>query len=249
MMFDVLILLAIGFGWGLRRGASVCATLCLPAIFPTIVEQKGGWKGGAKVALLFNLPRIVALTALGAVVGLAGFILHGSLSSLNETWIWSVGYILVGVLMLGYGAYVYATTTNRLEDIAEGIDCGKMTHPILGKLGFGTPRGKAGLLLWGTIVSLACVGETAIAVEGVIVGIIGSGSSVSAGTGALIGASAFLMFSIGAALPSLAIAAVGSSLVEREKREERLLQLTRAAAVIMIVVGIVLLVTTALSLM
>jgi sulfite exporter TauE/SafE len=248
MMFDVLILLAVGFGWGLRRGASVCATLCLPAIFPTIVEQKGGWKGGFKVALLFNLPRIVALTILGAVVGLAGFLLHGTLGSLNDTWIWSVGYILVGVLMLGYGAYVYATTTNRLEDLAEGKDCG-MAHPLLGKLGFGTPRGKAGLLVWGTIVSLACVGETAIAVEGVIVGIIGSGSSVSAGMGALIVASAFLMFSIGAALPSLAIAAIGSSLIEKEKREERLLQLTRVAAVIMIVVGIVLLVTTALSLM
>lgn len=106
MMFDVLILLAVGFGWGLRRGASFCAALCLPAIFPTIVEQKGGWKGGAKVALLFNLPRIVALTIFGAVVGLAGFLLRGSLGSLNDTWVWSVGYIIVGVLMLGYVAYV-----------------------------------------------------------------------------------------------------------------------------------------------
>jgi len=239
-MFAELMLMLYGFGWGLRRGASVCVALCVPSIMPRLVDGKNGWRSGLWTAFLYNLPRIIALTILGAVIGAAGFAVGGWVEGLNPGGLlWLSGYMIIGVLMTAYGAYSYAKATDALEDLDEGV-CGKEgTHPILSRLGFASPKTDAGLLVWGAIVSLACLGETAIALEGALVGYVSGASSGSVATGAALGALTFFAFAIGAALPTLIIGAVGASALGREKRARMLIQIRRVAASVMAAVGLI----------
>ena len=75
-MMAIVLLALYGFAWGLRRGASACLALCMPSIIPALVREKGGWLSGLKIALFFNLPRIVLLTILGALLGAGGYALR-----------------------------------------------------------------------------------------------------------------------------------------------------------------------------
>jgi hypothetical protein len=93
-MLSALMLLLYGFGWGLRRGASVCVALCVPSIMPRLVDGNKGWRSGLWTAFLYNLPRIVALTALGAAIG-ACFALAGNV------YAWAV----VGFLVMFVGPF------------------------------------------------------------------------------------------------------------------------------------------------
>ncbi|MBI5000021.1 MAG: hypothetical protein HZB92_00620 [Euryarchaeota archaeon] len=246
----LLVLLLYSFGYGLRKGASVCVALCLPSIFPTLVRE-GGWLKGLKVALAFNAPRILALTALGVAIGASGYVARGALQQV-VAWapIWSIGYAAAGSMMLGYGLYTFAKATERFEDIEEGkgAECAETKHPFLSRLKMASPTTKSGLVLWGAIVSIACVGETALALEGILIGMVGAGSGADWLVAALLGGGAFFLFSLGASTPSLAIASLGSALAEREKRERVLLRIEQAAAILMMVFGALFLVSAFYSL-
>jgi thiol:disulfide interchange protein len=151
--------------------------------------------------------------------------------------------------MLVYGAYAFARATDSLEDIAEGKCSEGPKHPILSRLGVASPKTDSGLLLWGAIVSLACIGETAIAMEGALAGYASGAESTSALGGALIGAATFFMFSLGAALPAVVIGAAGSSALSEEERGKRLARIQQAAAGLMLAVGLVFLLTSAARLL
>jgi sulfite exporter TauE/SafE len=235
-------ILALAFALGLKRGASACMALCVPSIIPAIADRKDGWKGGLKVSLLFNLPRIAVLTCLGAGLGATGYAL-GSAFSASDSYrhIWVLGYLIVGCAMLAYGAYTFARATDRLADVEEGKECErKISHPVLARLRFVSPKSKSGLLLWGSLVSLACLGETVIAMEGAMVTFAGSGFG-SWLTGAEFGALAFFLFGLGAALPSLALAGFGGELAQRGDRKTTMLKVERAAGVLMLAFGAILL--------
>lgn len=239
-MLAVMALALYGFVWGIRRGVSACLALCMPLIIPTLMEEKGGWRKGFKVALYFNSPRIVMLTILGAIIGAGGYALRLGLESFRVgASVWSYGYAIVGCMMIVYGTYLFSTVTERLANLAEGnTDCaGVVAHPLFSKFRLATPRSRAGLVLWGGIISIACIGETVIALEGLMVSIFAGGASGGPVTSALIGALAFFMFSLGTALPSLLIASFSSTLATREKQAERLLQVERVAAALMIGFG------------
>jgi sulfite exporter TauE/SafE len=249
-MFPVLALVLYGFGWGLRRGASVCMALCVPAIIPRLAEGEGGWKSGARTALIYNAPRIAVLTALGACIGVAGFSARVWIDGLElDDPIWRIGYLLAGLLMAAYGIHAFARATDALEDIGEGRCADKPVHPLLSKLGFASPKTDGGLLIWGAIVSLACLGETAIALEGALAGYASGAESTSAAGGAVIGAVTFLAFALGASLPTLLVGAASSSALSEEKRERRLARIRQAAAAVMIVVGLLFLLTSAARLL
>ena len=249
-MFAILALVLYGFGWGLRRGASVCMALCVPAIMPKLAEGGGDWKSGARVALVYNAPRIALLTLLGAAIGATGFAARGLMDSVGlGTEIWWLGYLVAGALMLAYGAYAFARATDSLEDIAEGKCPEGALHPLLSKLGVASPKTDSGLLLWGAMVSIACVGETAIALEGALAGYASGAESTSALGGALIGAATFLAFAIGASLPAIVIGAASSSALRDEERGRRLARIQQAAAGLMVAVGVVFLLTSAARLL
>jgi len=60
----VIFLLGYALFWGMRKGASVCVTICTPSLIPHIIERKMSWRQGLKAGIIFNLPRIIFLTAL-----------------------------------------------------------------------------------------------------------------------------------------------------------------------------------------
>jgi sulfite exporter TauE/SafE len=249
-MLSELMLMLYGFGWGLRRGASVCIALCVPSIMPRLVDGEKGWKSGVWTAFLYNVPRIVALTALGAAIGAAGFTIGGWMEGLGPGGpVWLVGYVAIGIFMAIYGIYGFAKATDALEDLEEGVCDDRGTHPVLSRLRFASPKTDTGLLVWGSIVSLACLGETAIALEGALVGYVSGTSSASVATGALLGALTFLAFAIGAALPTLIIGGIGASAIGREKRARMLIQIRRAAAGVMVAVGLIFLFSSAVLLL
>jgi len=229
-----------GFLWGIRRGASTCMALCVPVIIPTLVEERGSWKKGVMVALYYNAPRIILLTLLGIVIGAGGYLIGSSLEQFRiGSAVWAAVYIVVGCLMIAYGTYVFAASSEKLDDLRDGVvECEERPlHPLLTKVGRAAPRSRAGLLLWGGTVSLACVGETVIAMETMFVGVF-SGSAGSPVEGALVGGLAFFMFALGTAFPTLVIAGLSSRLADKEKRKERLLQVERIAGALMIGFGI-----------
>jgi hypothetical protein len=204
------------------------------------MKEKGGWRRGMTIALLFNAPRIILLTILGLVIGAGGYAIGASLESLTVgSTIWAVGYALVGCMMIVYGTYIFASVTETLDDLAEGKnDCiAEPAHPVFSKLKLATPRSRTGLVFWGGLVSVACIGETVLALESLFVGVFTGGASGSPLTGALIGGLAFFMFALGTAIPSMFIASFSSRYADKEKRAQRLLQVERLASVLMIGFG------------
>ncbi|MDO9538139.1 MAG: hypothetical protein Q7J68_07455 [Thermoplasmata archaeon] len=239
-MMAAIIVLVYGFLMGLRRGASSCLALCMPSLVPTLIENGGDWKKGVKIALWFNAPRIVFLTILGFIIGAGGFLIGSEFdfaTAGSNTWL--AGYVIIGSLMFVYGLYVFANADEKLNNLAEGkspeSEC-KPKHPLFSKMRFATPKSRSGLLLWGGIVSIACIGETVLSLETIFVGISGSGMT-SPLSGALLGGSAFFLFSVGASLPSLGFAGLGTNLAKKETRQKRLLQAERISGVLMILFG------------
>jgi len=237
-MLGLLVILLYGFLMGLRRGFSSCLALCMPSLIPTLIERGGGWRSGVKVALLFNAPRIFLLTLVGAAIGAGGSMFGSAVeSAAHGSDAWMAGYVLIGILMFFYGLHVFTTADEKLERMAEGKEpeCG-IRHPLLSKLRIATPRTRGGLLLWGGIMSIACVGETVLGLETIFVGLSLADAS-SPAAGAALGALAFFMFSVGATVPSLGFAGLGSNLAQKEKRAERLVRAERVSGALMILFG------------
>ncbi len=233
-----------GFAWGIRRGASSCMALCVPAIIPALIEEKGSWRKGFMIAFYYNLPRIVVLTILGMAIGAGGYYVGEGLDSFTAgSTLWALAYVIIGAMMIAYGTYTFARISERLDDLAEGeVQCAeKSFHPIFSRFKFAVPKTRPGLMLWGGIVSLACVGETVLAIEALFVGALSTGSALSPLSAAVFGGLAFFMVGLGTAIPTLALASFSTTLADREKRVEKLLQIERLAGILMIAFGVILL--------
>ncbi|MCK4717460.1 MAG: hypothetical protein KAT70_02230, partial [Thermoplasmata archaeon] len=62
MDFLALFLLAgYAFFWGLRKGSLLCVVVCAPSLIPYVSERGGGWRRGAWMGIVFNIPRAVLL--------------------------------------------------------------------------------------------------------------------------------------------------------------------------------------------
>jgi sulfite exporter TauE/SafE len=104
-------------------------------------------------------------------------------------------------------------------------------------------RGKSQklFLLWGGLLSLACVGE--ISGEAGLLAVMSTNTAAGTGTidpalGAGIGAFIMFIFSLGATVPILITAAVGGSLTKRIKDKEMLATIRGACAMLMVGLGL-----------
>jgi len=258
-MLALLGTLAFGFLWGIRRGASSCLALCIPSIIPTLVEERGTWKKGFKIAVWFNAPRVLLLTLLGAVIGAGGYIIREGVQEFAiGSVVWAVGYGLVGCIMIIYGTFIFATISEKLdepdgpngskemeeEEVEENNSCDDgMRHPLLARFDSVTPKSRTGLFLWGGLVSIACIGETVLAIETIFVGIFTAELATSPLLGAGLGGLAFFIFGLGTAIPSILIASFSTTLADREKQVARLLQIQKFSGILMIGFGGILLMT------
>jgi sulfite exporter TauE/SafE len=100
----------------------------------------------------------------------------------------------------------------------------------------GKGRSASLFLLWGGVLSLACLAEVGL-LEGTAIGALaGSGESValsSAGIGALL----MFVLSLGATVPIMAAAAFGGELVEKVRDRRRLEQIRGVMAMLMFLLG------------
>jgi len=245
MMLELLFLILYAFAWGLRKGSVVCVTICAPGIIPYVAEKQGD-ANPLKLAFLFNLPRIIALTALGAVVGFFSFNLAQEPAVQDITAsIGVLGYILVGFLLLAYGAYLFATGIDEYQDLKEGVctKCRDAPHARLFRKLAGHKGGEDGMLLaWGGLLALACIGETLMTVELVMLSGLTAALAGSVALSTLVGGMTMFSFALGASIPVGAAMVLGSKLAKnRQAAFVNRLKLVSSIVLLIIGLGIVLL--------
>lgn len=227
-----------------------------------IAVNKYSWKQAAKLGLIFNLPRIIILTALGGIVG---YIVHAFSTEIDLDVIagtGQLGYLLLGLFLLIFGAYWLAKGIEAREDRKEGKksppDLCKVKEPeskhgwfhnkISSRLINPLNQPKMLFLIWGGIMSIACLGEIIIIELPVI-----SGSAALLGSehlGAiLLGATAMLVFATGAAIPIMYVTIIGSTISMYVKSQEKLEAIKTIGAIMMIMIGLVFMLTSISGLM
>ena len=106
-MADCLAAGAAFFLWGLLRGLTTCLFLCAPGMIPIIVNERAGMARSLWLGLLLSLPRVLFLTALGALLGFMGFEVLSAAPVHGALWAISVGaYMFLGIMLVRIGAQI-----------------------------------------------------------------------------------------------------------------------------------------------
>ena len=252
----VIFLLGYALFWGMRKGASVCVTICTPSLIPHIIEKKMSWRQGLKAGILFNLPRIIFLTAIGALIGYVSFELIHAIEFQNIIRdIGSIGYLLVGIFLFIYGGYTFAHGIEEAENIKEGKLCEK-THQenihlhakFITKIAKKISKNENSFLLtWGAILGLVCISEVIFTLETALLsGVVASlgGNYLSA---MLLGASTMFMFALGTSLPILLVTTISAGLSARTKKEKALNLIKIISSIMMIALGLILILNSLTS--
>jgi sulfite exporter TauE/SafE len=258
-MTDLAPALLAFFLWGLSRGLTTCLFLCAPGMIPVLVNERAGVLRSLWLGFLLSLPRVLLLTLLGAVIGYLSFeTLH--LAQVKGAFWWTsvAAYLFLGLLLIAVGARLlggYGESGSRRDGTRSGGR--KAARKRRGRPGCDEPRrsawgrfwtnlsariypgsGKSDtlFLLWGGVLSLACLAEVGL-LEGVAAGAV-SGGEASVGYSAGLGAALMLSLSLGATIPIMAAAAVGGSLVERVRDRKRLELVKGVMAMLMVMLGL-----------
>jgi len=258
-MTDIAPALLAFFLWGLSRGLTTCLFLCAPGMIPVMVNERAGLFRSLWLGFLLSLPRILLLTALGAVIGYVSFEALSAAQVKGAFWWTSVAaYLFLGLLLIAVGARLLGgygeTGDNRDGKPARGRkaarkqrrsqQCEENRHSGWGRFWTnlsariypGSGKSDTLFLLWGGVLSLACLAEVGL-LEGVAAGAV-SGGEASAGFSAGLGAALMLALSLGATIPIMAAAAVGGSLVERVRDKKRLELIKGVMAMLMVMLGL-----------
>jgi len=262
-MTDLLSPAAAAFLLGLFRGLSICLFLCAPGMIPLLVSEKAGLGRSLWLGFLLSLPRLIFLTALGALLGFVSFevvnspAFHGTLF-----WINVVAYILLGLLLVLLGGRMlgqYGDDVPKAEGPAPKKGKRKSRAQRKGRAGPAREprpsawtrlwmgladrlyprkgRSEAFFLLWGGLLSLACLAEVTFLEGAAISALAGTGTDIaaaSAGFGALM----MFFFALGATVPILAAAAVGGGIVAGVKDRRRLETIRGVLSVLMVLLGL-----------
>jgi cytochrome c biogenesis protein CcdA len=276
-MADFIAAGAAFFLWGLLRGLSTCLFLCAPGMIPIIVNEKAGMARSLWLGFLLSLPRILFLTALGALLGFIGFEVLSAAPVHNAIWAVSVGaYMFLGIMLVFVGARIldsyglgiddasgappgHASDVNKRrpnrkgERIAKGRASGdtrmkECKAPDSSRPGRiwtrmaiwlypGKGKSDSLFLLWGGVLSLACLLDLGLLEGTAASALAGAGTSAaaaSAGGGAML----MLLFSMGATVPILVAAATGGGLVATVKSRGRLEKIRGVGAMLMVLLGL-----------
>jgi sulfite exporter TauE/SafE len=233
--------------------------VCAPGMVSYIAVNKYSWKESAKLAIIFNLPRILVLTLFGAFVGYIAFEFSSFFDDLKGSIgnVMGIGYILLGIFLLIFGAYWLMQSIESIENRKEGKTnppdlCksnesdkkhGWLYTKISSKLTNPKTQPKYLFLIWGGILSVACLGEIIIIEGAVLTGAAALFGNEHLGA-TLLGAGTMFMFAIGATIPVVYVTIIGSTLSQYVKTQEKLDSVKTIGAIIMILIGITFILTS-----
>ena len=235
------------------------------------INEKAGMARSLWLGFLLSLPRILFLTALGALLGFIGFEVLSAAPVHDALWAVSVGaYMFLGIMLVMVGARIldsYGLGADEAKDSKEGQErgvkragkgknrgrsaktggkeCKAQESSRWGRLWMGIAmrlypgRGKSDalFLLWGGVLSLACLLDLGLLEGTAASALVGAGTSAaaaSAGGGAML----MLLFSLGATVPIMAAAATGGGLVRTVKSRGRLEKIRGVGAMLMVLLGL-----------
>jgi sulfite exporter TauE/SafE len=260
---------------GIARGSSICLIACAPGIIPYLISKQYGWRKSLQLAVLFNLPRIILLSVLGIIVGIIGFSLKELITSLLPQIfipIQTLGYGLLGIFILIFGAYMFTTSIEAHENLKEakekkvrsknknakendkpGIKGTCVEEPLCTadaneapksgilayvkkKFNYVQARPDRLFLLWGGIMSIACLGEIILIELSVISGSFGLISN-SPSEAALLGGAAMFLFAVGASIPIIIAALVANPIGKIVRARGSLETVRTVFGIVMIMVG------------
>lgn len=258
-MTDLAPALLAFFLWGLSRGLTTCLFVCAPGMIPVLVNERAGLGRSLWLGFLLSLPRILLLTALGAAIGFLSFETL-RMAQVKGAFFWTsvAAYLAIGLLLIGVGARLlkgYGESGDERENkAARGREAarrkrkrrhsreparsapGRFWTGLWARIYPASGKSDTLFLLWGGVLSLACLAEVGL-LEGVAAGAV-SGGEASAGYSAGLGAALMLALSLGATIPIMAAAAVGGSLVERVKDKKRIELIKGVMAMLMVMLGL-----------
>jgi len=266
-MWDLALLAAVvasAFVWGMARGTAVCMAVCVPGMLPYIAESPRGARGGAAFGALLCAPRLLIFAALGLVWGVASYtVLSSEAFERAALWTHVVGYIVLGavIAVIGSGLFLRAAREkDRLRrariaaagGVVEGMPAGKDQPVAEGSPGAlssallrfvpSTRRGeRAYVLLWGSILGVACLLEVSVLELGVL-GTASGGVAGGTAAAAALGGLAMLAFGAGSSVPVVLASAGFAAYVDTRRTREQLVSLRVTGALVMVAIGLLLVV-------
>jgi len=259
-------LLAFLYLLGVVRGSSICMIACAPGIVPYLISKKYDWRKCLKLAIIFNIPRIIVLTVFGVLIGILAYLVAQELlDSVIQPALLSiqaVGYGFLGIFILIFGSYMFVSSVESKEDLKEKkefkkvcktgcqsektrnnpSECapkqGKILNAIQKNFKALQAKPKTLFFVWGGILSIACLGEIVLIELSVVSGSIGA-VSTSLLNAALFGGFGMFMFAIGAAMPIIIVSVLSSSISKYFQTLEKLETIRTIGAIVMIMIGLV----------
>ena len=226
-----------------------------------------------KLAIIFNLPRIIILTIFGVIIGVIAFyIAQGLMESAVNPIIANLqrfGYSILGIFILVFGAQMFVSSVEKREDLKEGkinktsctkkgqkkqcesveVTCSqkphqrKILHFIQTRFRELQSRPNTLFFLWGGILSFACLGEVVMVELTFFSGSVGFFSESPWGA-AILGGFGMFLFAIAASIPIIIVSVISSSLSKYFKTIEKLESLRTIGAMVMIMVGLTMILVT-----
>ena len=245
---------------GIARGSTLCLIACAPGILPYLWSKRYGWKKNLQLAIIFNLPRIIVLTILGIIVGIVGFTLKDWVTSaLPKIFlpVQVIGYGFLGIFILIFGAHMFTSSVEAQEDMKEQkFGCSKsiknkqscedktcvskkpgLFSSFKNRFNKTYDKPKRLFLVWGGILSIACLGEIILIELSLISGSFGviSGSLYEA---ALLGGAAMFLFAVGAAIPIIIVAMLANPMGQFFKARGFIENIRSVFGIAMIIIGL-----------
>jgi sulfite exporter TauE/SafE len=236
----------LSLGLGLAKGLSLCLITCAPGIVPYLVSKQYDWKKCLRLGIIFNLPRIIVLTILGVILGYISFLFKEWLESEVPSVLFptqAVAYGILGIFILVLGGYMFTTSVDTRENIKEGkkptcdMNRSKKAFSVVEKIKNLESKPDLFFLLWGSLLSFACLGEVIVLEAGIVWSSIGVISN-TLGEAMILGGFAMFLLAFGASIPLIIIATLSSSVRKYFDNVEKLESLRSIGGIILIIMGL-----------
>ncbi|UCC93121.1 MAG: hypothetical protein JSW25_00100 [Thermoplasmata archaeon] len=131
--WELVIVLASLFFWGLARGTTICLSVCVPGLLPYLAEKPRGPWDGARFGALLCLPRLLIFTLIGIAWGAISYAIFRSAAFEDAAvWMYVIGYTALGaiIVVVGLGMFIKAAKDKeelrqaklRAAEAPDGID-------------------------------------------------------------------------------------------------------------------------------